>query len=127
MAEEKKGFILYSDIIHTIEKLTDEQAGVLFKHILKYVNDLSLRIDLEKTLQYAEGLYIQLSNFKNLPAPICEILGFAIQDKNKIRDDLDIIDEKLAKSNLASSSLNNSNQALNEIDESQANKSRPPL
>jgi len=30
---------LYSDIIHTIEKLTDEQAGVLFKHILKYVND----------------------------------------------------------------------------------------
>ena len=39
MAEEKKGFILYSDIIHTIEKLTNEQAGVLFKHILKYVND----------------------------------------------------------------------------------------
>tara|TARA_R110002126_G_scaffold77076_1_gene192314 strand:- start:10 stop:594 length:585 start_codon:yes stop_codon:yes gene_type:complete len=39
MAEEKKGFILYSDIIHTIQKLTDEQAGVLFKHILKYVND----------------------------------------------------------------------------------------
>ncbi len=41
MAEEKKGFLLYSDIIHTIEKLTDEQAGVLFKHILKYVNDLN--------------------------------------------------------------------------------------
>jgi hypothetical protein len=39
MAEEKKGFLLYSDIIHTIEKLTDEQAGVLFKHILRYVND----------------------------------------------------------------------------------------
>lgn len=39
MAEEKKGFILYSDIIHTIQKLTDQQAGVLFKHILKYVND----------------------------------------------------------------------------------------
>lgn len=39
MAEEKKGFILYSDIIHTIQKLTNEQAGVLFKHILKYVND----------------------------------------------------------------------------------------
>ena len=38
MAEEKKGFRLYSDIIHTIEELTDEQAGVLFKHILKYVN-----------------------------------------------------------------------------------------
>lgn len=39
MAEEKKGFILYSDIIHTVQKLTDEQAGILFKHILAYVND----------------------------------------------------------------------------------------
>ena len=98
-------------------------------YYLKYVNDLSLRIDLEKTLQYAEGLYIQLSNFKNLPAPICEILGFAVQDKNKTKDDLDLIDEKLAKSNLlASSSLNNSTQALNEIDESQAiSNNRPHL
>jgi|688.fasta_scaffold188780_2 hypothetical protein len=41
MAEEKKSFILYCDIIHTIEKLTDEQSGKLFKHILKYVNDLN--------------------------------------------------------------------------------------
>ena len=39
MAKDKKGFILYCDIIHTVEKLTDEQAGKLFKHILKYVND----------------------------------------------------------------------------------------
>jgi hypothetical protein len=36
MAEEKKGFILYTDVLHTVEKLTDEQAGKLFKHILKY-------------------------------------------------------------------------------------------
>lgn len=73
-----------------------------------------MRIDLEKTLQYAEGLYIQLSSFKNLPAPICEILGFEVQDK-KTRDELDVIDERLARSNLTSS-LNNSNQELNEID-----------
>jgi hypothetical protein len=39
MAKDKKGFILYSDLIHTINKLTDEQAGKLFKHILEYVND----------------------------------------------------------------------------------------
>ena len=39
MAKEKKGFLLYCDIIHTIEKLNDEQAGKLFKHILRYVND----------------------------------------------------------------------------------------
>jgi len=37
--EEKKAFILYSDVIFTVSKLSDEQAGVLFKHILAYVND----------------------------------------------------------------------------------------
>lgn len=39
MAKEKNGFVLYCDVIHTAEKLTDEQAGKLFKHILRYVND----------------------------------------------------------------------------------------
>ena len=41
MADNKKSFLLYTDIIHTVDKLTDEQAGNLFKHILKYVNDLN--------------------------------------------------------------------------------------
>lgn len=39
MATNKKSFLLYCDIIHTIEKLSDEQAGKLLKHILRYVND----------------------------------------------------------------------------------------
>ncbi len=39
MAEEKKSFLLYVDLIHTIRKLPDDKAGILFKHILKYVND----------------------------------------------------------------------------------------
>lgn len=39
MAKDKKSFLLYCDIIHTVEQLTDEQAGSLFKHILQYVND----------------------------------------------------------------------------------------
>jgi hypothetical protein len=39
MAENKKSFLLYCDIIHTVKKLTDEQAGKLLKHILSYVND----------------------------------------------------------------------------------------
>ena len=40
MAENKKSFILYCDLIHTIEKMPPEKAGELFVHILKYVNDL---------------------------------------------------------------------------------------
>lgn len=41
MAENKKSFLLYCDVIHTVAKLTDEQAGDVFKHILAYVNDLN--------------------------------------------------------------------------------------
>jgi len=41
MAENKKSFILYCDIIHTIEKLDDVDAGKLFKHVLEYVNDMN--------------------------------------------------------------------------------------
>lgn len=40
MAENKRGFLLYADLITTVEKLPDEKAGKLFKHILQYVNDL---------------------------------------------------------------------------------------
>lgn len=39
MAENKKSFILYCDLIHTVSKMPDDKAGELFKHILKYVND----------------------------------------------------------------------------------------
>jgi hypothetical protein len=39
MATDKKSFLLYCDLIHTVEQLTDEQAGHLFKHVLRYVND----------------------------------------------------------------------------------------
>lgn len=39
MAEDKKSFILYTDNKEMVESLSDEQAGLLFKHIFKYVND----------------------------------------------------------------------------------------
>jgi hypothetical protein len=39
MAENKKSFLLYCDIIHTVKKLSREQRGDLFTIILEYVND----------------------------------------------------------------------------------------
>ena len=39
MAENKKSFVLYCDLIHMVKQLPDEKAGLLFKHILGYVND----------------------------------------------------------------------------------------
>jgi len=40
MAQDKKSVLLYCDLIHTVEKLDNETAGELFKHYLRYVNDL---------------------------------------------------------------------------------------
>lgn len=37
--KDKKSFVLYCDLIHTVEKMPNEKAGELFKHILSYVND----------------------------------------------------------------------------------------
>jgi len=40
MAEGKKSFVLYSDMLQSIEHLTNEEKGILFNHLLEYVNDL---------------------------------------------------------------------------------------
>jgi len=45
MAKDKKGFILYADLIKVVSKLPDETAGKLFKIVLSYVNDLEVNID----------------------------------------------------------------------------------
>lgn len=39
MAENKKSFVLYCDLIKSIEHLTNEEKGILFNHLLEYVND----------------------------------------------------------------------------------------
>ena len=41
MADGKRSFLLYTDLLHTVEKMPDVQAGLLLKHILRYVNDLN--------------------------------------------------------------------------------------
>jgi len=45
MAENKKSFVLYCDLIHTVEKLPDDVAGKLFKLILNYTNDNNPEVD----------------------------------------------------------------------------------
>jgi hypothetical protein len=39
MAENKKSFILYADLIKSIDHFTNEEKGILFNHLLEYVND----------------------------------------------------------------------------------------
>ena len=45
MAKNKKSFLLYCDLIHTVKKMKKEDAGELFIHILEYVNDLNPTTD----------------------------------------------------------------------------------
>lgn len=45
MADGKKSFILYCDLIHTVELLEDSVAGKLMKHLLRYVNDKNPEVD----------------------------------------------------------------------------------
>src|SRR5690606_4736027 len=37
--KDKKSFLLYSDLLAKIEMLTIEERGILFTHLLEYVND----------------------------------------------------------------------------------------
>ena len=41
MAENKRSFILYADMINVVDQLNDKEAGQLIKLILKYVNDMN--------------------------------------------------------------------------------------
>ncbi|CAG0901162.1 unnamed protein product, partial [Darwinula stevensoni] len=56
--------------------IMENQFG--FTEILKHVNEMSYRIDVEKLLAEAEGLYLQVQNAQNLPSRIAEILGLEI-------------------------------------------------
>lgn len=51
MAEGKKSFVLYCDLIEVIEDLSLEQKGLLLETVLQYVNDLNPDIEsIEDTL-----------------------------------------------------------------------------
>lgn len=60
MAENKKSFILYCDLIHTVSKLSDRDAGKLFKAIFQYVNDQPF--ELNDTIQ---DIFCQVINSIN--------------------------------------------------------------
>ena len=60
MAENKKSFLLYCDLINTVKKLPPEKQGELFMTILEYVNDLNPEItDLSVDLVF-EPVKLQL-------------------------------------------------------------------
>jgi beta-galactosidase beta subunit len=74
--KDKKSFILYADLIHTVVKMPKDKAGELFVTILKYVNDENPVVDdmlvdltfepikqqLKRDLKYWEQVKVNRSN-----------------------------------------------------------------
>lgn len=68
----KSSFVLYSDLIHTVEKLTPAQAGELFFEILNYVNGNETAVD-DHLIEIAfEPIKQQLKRDKNKWEKIAE-------------------------------------------------------
>jgi hypothetical protein len=72
MAENKKSFLLYVDLIHTVNQLPDDKAGQLFKHILLYVNDKNPITDDLITKISFEPIKQQLKRDLNKYENICD-------------------------------------------------------
>ncbi|XP_060779773.1 TBC1 domain family member 15 isoform X2 [Neoarius graeffei] len=55
------------------QKIMDRHYG--FNEILKHINELSMKLDIEEILIKSEAIYMQLKNCKDLPHSVSEILG----------------------------------------------------
>uniref|UniRef100_A0A4W6C1H3 TBC1 domain family member 15 n=1 Tax=Lates calcarifer TaxID=8187 RepID=A0A4W6C1H3_LATCA len=56
------------------QKIMEENYG--FNEILKHINELSMKLDIEEILQKAEGISLQIKSCKDLPDSVSSILGF---------------------------------------------------
>lgn len=72
--------------------LESEKQQIMAKHygfneILKHINELSMKIDVEDILCKAEAISLQMAQCKELPQAVCEILG--LQDSEITTPDSD--------------------------------------
>ncbi|XP_023140737.1 TBC1 domain family member 15 [Amphiprion ocellaris] len=59
------------------QKIMEENYG--FNEILKHINELSMKLDIEEILQKAEGICLQIQNCKDLPHSVSVILGLDLE------------------------------------------------
>ena len=67
--------LLIAAAILDTERTTIMENKFGFTEILKHINDISGRIDIDKTLKKAEGMYLQIQSSTSVPDHILEILG----------------------------------------------------
>ncbi|XP_072915756.1 TBC1 domain family member 15 [Hemitrygon akajei] len=67
------------------QKIMENHYG--FNEILKHINELSLKLDIDDVLCKAEAIYYQMKNCKDLPQAVAEILG--LKDGMTVTPDLE--------------------------------------
>ncbi|XP_064417842.1 TBC1 domain family member 15 isoform X2 [Latimeria chalumnae] len=60
------------------QQIMDNHYG--FNEILKHINELSMKLDVEEVLCKAEAIYVQMMNCKELPQAVCEVLGIKLSN-----------------------------------------------
>jgi hypothetical protein len=121
MAENKKSFVLYADIIHTVSILDDSKAGKLFKHILDYVNDknpisedMFVNIAFEPIKQQLKRDLQKWDEIRDKRALAGSIGGHSKAKRSKTKQN--IANAKSAKQNVANVAVNvNDNVNVNVI------------
>ncbi|XP_060633434.1 TBC1 domain family member 15 [Anolis sagrei] len=79
--------------------LESEKQQIMEKHygfneILKHINELSMKMDVEDVLCKAEAISMQMMNCKELPQAVCEVLG--LEDSAVTTPDSDAGEEEAA-------------------------------
>lgn len=68
--KNKKSFILYTDMIDVVDELSNQDAGMLLKYILRYVNDLNPEPQTELikliSIPIKQGLKRDLEKYKKI-------------------------------------------------------------
>lgn len=67
------------------QKIMEDHYG--FNEILKHINELSLKLDVDDVLCKTEAIYSQMKNCKELPQAVAEILG--LKDSTIVTPDLE--------------------------------------
>ena len=121
MADNKKSFILYTDLIHTVKKMPPEKAGELLLTILEYVNDNNPEIldpyvdivfepikqQLKRDLEKYEGKKKQWSDAGKRSADL--------KKEKKIQRTLTTVEGRSTDSTVSGSGSVSVNDSVNEI------------
>ncbi|XP_055335477.1 TBC1 domain family member 17-like isoform X2 [Paramacrobiotus metropolitanus] len=100
----KNFHLLFGYAILEVEKNTIVENKFSSTEILRHINDLSMNIDLERTLKLAESIYHQLMGAEELPTSIRKIIGLATASETSNTQDYSPETPLLPLSKVSSSS-----------------------